>query len=223
MQAVYIGGVFIAIDRGLPAGVTALVVGMQPLLTGVGAGWLLGEQVTARQWTGLVLGLVGVVLVLGGKVGGTGIAPADLARMLVPAIAALLGITVGTLYQKRFCPRFEFASGAVVQFLPTLLVLAGLAASTETMQVDWAGELIATILWSSLVLSVGAIGLLNFLIRRGNAVDVASLFYLTPPTTALMAWLGFRETLGPVALAGMVIAVIGVWLARRREPPAVAQ
>lgn len=214
VQATYLGGVFMSIDRGLPAGVSALVVGMQPLLTALGAGWLLGERVTRRQWGGLALGFVGVTLVVSNKVA-VGVSAAELGWKLAPALAALAGITVGTLYQKRFCPSFDLRTGSVVQFIPSLIVTAFIASRTETMQVDWSGQFVFALLWLVLVLSLGAISLLNLLIRSGSAVNVASLFYLTPPTTALMAWLLFGETLSGLALAGMVVAVLGVWLARK--------
>lgn len=215
VHATYLGGVFISIHRGLPAGVTALVVGMQPLLTALGAGWLLGERVSARQWAGLALGFVGVTLVVSHKVAGGAATAAEPGWMLAPALAALAGITAGTLYQKRFCPSFDLRTGSVVQFVPSLLLTAFVASRTETMQVDWSGEFVFALLWLVLVLSLGAISLLNLLIRSGSAVNVASLFYLTPPTTALMAWLLFGETLTGLALAGMVVAVAGVWLARK--------
>ncbi|BAL22874.1 DMT family transporter [Azoarcus sp. KH32C] len=214
LQATYLGGVFMAIHRGLPAGVTALVVGMQPLLTALGAGWLLGERVTPRQWAGLALGFVGVTLVVSNKVSvGSGLA--ELGWMLAPALAALAGITGGTLYQKRFCPSFDLRTGAVIQFVPSLTVTGFLASRSETMHIVWSGQFVFALLWLVLVLSLGAISLLNVLIRNGSAVNVASLFYLTPPTTALMAWMLFGETLSGVALAGMVVAVAGVWLARK--------
>ena len=210
IHGVYLGGVFIAISRGLPAGVTSLVVGLQPLLTAIAAGLLLDEQVNRRQWTGLLLGFAGVGLVVFGKTGaGFG------AVALVPAACALLGITAGTLYQKRFCARFDWRSGAVAQFLPTA-VLTGLAAwATEPLQMDWTGEAVFALAWLVLVLSVGAISLLNWLIRQSDAVNVASLFYLVPPCTALVAWLLFHESLSGLALLGMAVAVSGVWLARR--------
>lgn len=213
IHGVYLGGVFIAIHRGLPAGVTSLVVGLQPLLTALGAGWLLGERVSPRQWLGLALGFAGVAMVVSGKFGAS--APTELGAMLLPAVAALLGITLGTLYQKRFCPHFDLRTGSVVQFVPTLALTLLIASRTETMQVDWDPRFLFAMAWLVLVLSLGAISLLNLLIRRGNAVHVASLFYLTPPSTALMAWALFGETLGAVALAGMAVAVAGVALARK--------
>lgn len=212
LHAVYLGGVFIAIKRGLPAGVTALVVGMQPLLTAFGAGLLLGERVTLRQWLGLLLGFLGVALVVADKLGSV-----PLAAMLLPALAALLGITVGTLYQKRFCPHFDLRTGAVIQFLPTAVLTAAAAWLSEDLHVEWTPHFVFALLWLVGVLSLGAISLLNVLIRNGSAVNVASLFYLTPPSTALIAWLLFGETLPPAALAGMMLAVAGVYLARARS------
>ncbi|MCK6393143.1 DMT family transporter [Zoogloea sp.] len=214
VHAIYLGGVFMAIRHGLPAGITALVVGLQPLLTALGAGALLGERVLPRQWAGLALGFGGVGLVVAHKVAAAASTPA-LAAMLVPAVVALLGITAGTLYQKRFCPAFDLRTGAVVQFIPTLVLTLLVASQTETMAIEWTGQFVFALLWLVLVLSVGAISLLNLLIRGGSAVNVASLFYLTPPTTALIAWAAFGETLTGLALAGMGLTVFGVWLARK--------
>ena len=211
VHAFYLGGVFVAIQHGLPAGITALVVGMQPLLTAFGAGMFLGEKVTPRQWGGLALGLVGVFLVLSGKVA----ADAPLDAMLIPAVVALLAITAGTLYQKKFCPSFDLRTGAVIQFLPTAALTALAIALFGEFRIDWAPPFVFALGWLVLVLSLGAISLLNLLIRSGSAVNVASLFYLTPPTTAVIAWLLFDETLSGAALAGMVLAVGGVWLARK--------
>ena len=215
VQALYLGGVFMSIHRGLPAGISALVVGMQPLLTAALAGALLGERVSARQWAGLALGFGGVALVVGSKASVDGVDGDALVHMLVPALAALLGITAGTLYQKRFCPRFDLRTGSVMQFLPSLVVTLLVASQTETMEIEWTGDFVFALGWLVLVLSIGAISLLNLLIRSGSAVNVASLFYLTPPATALIAWAMFGETLSALAIAGMVIAVSGVWLARK--------
>ena len=211
VHAVYLGGVFVAIAHGLPAGVTALVVGMQPLLTATVAGWLLGERVGLRQWGGLLLGFCGVLLVVSGRLGeGSALGP-----QLLPALVALFGITAGTLYQKRFCPRFDLRSGSLIQFVPTALVTALGVLLFEDFRIDWQGEFLFALGWLVLVLSVGAISLLNLLIRSGSAVNVASLFYLTPPTTALIAWGLFGETLSPAAMLGMALAVSGVYLVAR--------
>lgn len=216
LHGFYLGGVFIAIDYGLPAAIAALVVGMQPLLTALGAGWLLGEQVSRRQWAGLAFGFVGVALVVSNKASIGATSTAELAVMISPVVVSLIAITIGTLYQKRYCPSFDLRTGSVIQFIPTLLITAVLAYQTETLQVTWSGEFIFALGWLVIVLSLGAITLLNLLIRSGSAVNVASLFYLTPPSTAVMAWLLFDEALTSIALLGMAIAVTGVWLARRR-------
>ena len=210
VHAVYLGGVFVAISKGLPAGVTSLVVGIQPLLTAVGAGWLLNETVLKRQWAGLVLGFVGVAMVVLGKLGsGFGLAA------LWPALAALAGITAGTLYQKRFCPHFDWRTGAIAQFLPTAVATGLVVGLSDNFRVDWVPDFVFALSWLVLVLSVGAISLLNWLIRHGSAVNLASLFYLVPPCTALIAWFLFDERLAGMALVGMALAVWGVYLARK--------
>lgn len=210
VHGVYLGGVFIAISRGLPAGVASLVVGVQPLLTAVVAGWLLGESVARRQWLGLLLGFLGVGLVVFDKLGAVfGV------QALVPAIVALLGITAGTLYQKRFCPAFDWRTGSVIQFVPTALITGVVALMTERFHVAWVGEFYFALGWLVLVLSIGAISLLNWLIRHKDAVNVASLFYLVPPSTTLVAWLLFGDTFSGFALFGMALAVWGVYLARK--------
>ena len=212
IHAVYLGGVFVSIKHGLPAGIAALVVGMQPLLTALGAGWLLGERVSPRQWSGLVLGFVGVALVVSGKFG----LRAELGPMLIPALIALLGITGGTLYQKRFCAGFDLRTGSVVQFVFSAVVTAIAIALFGEFQIDWTLEFALALGWLVLVLSIGAISLLNLLIRSGSAVNVASLFYLVPLSTALIAWAAFGETLPTISLIGMVLAVAGVYLVVRR-------
>lgn len=210
VHGLYLSGVFIAISMGLSAGVASLIVGMQPLLTATLAGRLLGESVLPRQWLGLVLGFVGVALVVSHKLG------SDFGSIaLVPAFIALAGITLGTLYQKKYCPHFDWRTGAVAQFLPTALITGIIVLAMDGYRIDWTGEFMFALGWLVLVLSVGAISLLNWLIRHGSAVNVASLFYLTPPTTALLAWLLFGETMTGLALVGMALAVWGVYLSRR--------
>jgi len=210
VHGLYLGGVFMSISLGLPASVASLVVGVQPLLTAIAAGLVLGATVTLRQWLGLLLGLVGVALVLSDKLG-----QEFGAQALVPAVVALLAITAGTLYQKKFCPVFDWRSGAVAQFLPTTVLTGVAALLTEHARIDWSGELFFALGWLVLVLSIGAISLLNWLIRHSNAVHVASLFYLVPPCTALFAWGLFGNTLSGLALGGMALTVGGVYLARR--------
>ncbi|WP_245986978.1 DMT family transporter [Azospirillum thermophilum] len=212
VHGVYLSGVFIAISKGVSAGVTALIVGLQPLLTATLSGPLLGERVTGRQWAGLLLGLAGVALVVREKLSVTA---ASLGGMGF-AVAALLGITFGTLYQKRHGGSMDLRSGAAIQYAATALVLAVVAPLVETMHIRWTGEFVFALLWLSGVLSIGAIFLLFALIRRGAAAKVASLFHLTPPVTAVVAWAMFDERLGVTALVGMAVVAAGVAMVNRR-------
>jgi len=208
MQGGYLGGVFCSIHLGMSAGVSALIVGIQPILTAFASAPLFGERLRARQWSGLVLGFGGVLLVVLGRSALSGITPVTLAL----SVLALLSITVGTLYQKRYCGSVDLRTGSVIQFCAAGLVLLPLALSFETMRVRWTGEFAFTLAWLVLVLSIGAISLLYVLIRSGGATKVASLFYLVPPTTALMAYAMFGEQLSVTAMAGMALAAIGVAL-----------
>lgn len=212
VNALYIGGVFCAIYRGVPAGIVSLIVGLQPLFTAVVASRVLGERVYGRQWVGFVLGLVGMLLVLGDKISFAG----GNSQGVLLALLALFGITAGTLYQKRFCCAMDLRSGAVIQFGASTAAMALVAPVFETMRIQWSGRFIFAMVWLVLVLSLGAITLLNVLIRRGEASRVASLFYLVPPVTSLMAFFVFEERLGVTALLGMGVSVTGVALAVRR-------
>lgn len=214
MQAAYLGGVFVAIDHGMPAGLSALVVSLQPILTALAAGWLLGERVGPRQWLGLVLGLAGVVMVLGEKLGGPG---AGGVAGVAAAVVALFGITAGTIYQKRFCGGIDLRTGNAVQFLVASVILLPLAPLVEPIRLEPTADFLIAFAWSVVVLSVGAIALFYELIRRGDASRVASLMYLVPPCTAVMAFLLFGERLGPLALAGMAVVATGVALAAQRK------
>jgi len=211
VHGVYLGGVFEAIFRGMSAGLTALVVSLQPLLTGALAGWLLGEKVSGRQWLGLGLGLAGVGLVLSEKIGFAGFS----LEGLICSLAALAGITFGTLYQKRFGGANDLRTGTALQYAACGLVLLGLATTHETMMIDWTGEFLFAFMWLSLILSVVAIAVFYVLIRRGDAARVASLMYLVPPLTAAIAWALFDEQLGLRAMAGMVVVAVGVGLVNR--------
>lgn len=210
IHALYLSGCVYALRLGLPAGILSLLVSMQPLFTAAFAGLALGERVLPRQWGGLVLGFTGTAMVVAHKTG-----QGMTFQAALPAIGALVGITAGTLWQKRFCPAFDLRASTAVQYAASLVVTLVLALGTETMEVAWTGQFVFAVLWVALVLSIGAISLLNHLIRSGTAVNVTSLFYAVPPVTALMAWACFGETLTGLSLAGMVVAVGGVWLARR--------
>ena len=210
LQAGYLGGVWSAIKIGMPAGLTALIVGLQPILTAFAAP-LVGERVTPRQWLGLVLGLSGVALVVYARLSLHALAPSA----VLLCVLALLSITAGTLYQKRFCPQFDLRTGTVIQFGASILVLLPLAVLEEGFDyrlatIHWTPQFTGALLWSILALSIGAIFLLFRLISRNDATRVTSLLYLTPPTTALMAWLMFGEALSPLGLLGMAVAVMGV-------------
>jgi len=210
LQAGYLGGVWSAIKLGMPAGLSALIVGMQPILTAFAAP-LVGERVTPRQWLGLLLGLAGVALVVAARIRLDGLAPGA----ILLCVLALLSITAGTLYQKRFCPQFDLRSGTVIQYAASALALLPPAVLFEGFgpglaSVHWNIHFAGALLWSILALSIGAIFLLFRLISRNDATKVTSLLYLTPPTTALMAWLMFGEALGLPGLLGMAVAVAGV-------------
>jgi drug/metabolite transporter (DMT)-like permease len=214
VHATYLGGVFSAIDLGLPAGVAALIVALQPLVTAVVVGPILGERVTARQALGFVLGLAGVTTVLGSKVAA---APGEILAFqgfgvgaVLCAVAALFGITAGTIYQKRFCADLDLRASTVIQYIAAGIATGTLAPVTGTLAIQWTAEFVFALAWLTLVLSIGAISLLMLLIRRGAAARTASLFYLVPPSTALIAYIVFGETLGPAGIAGVAVTAIGV-------------
>ncbi len=211
VHALYLGGVFVGLSLGVEAGVSAMIVSVQPLLVAAFAGLALGERVAPRQWAGLTLGLLGVILILARKLGhGLGDALGALA-----CVAALLGMTAGTLHQKRHCAGMDLRTGNVVQFAASGLATGLLALLFEDNRIVWSGEFVFALLWLVLVLSLGAISLLYVLIRRGAASRVSGLFFLVPPCTALIAWPLFGETLGPVALLGMALTAAGVAMATR--------
>ncbi|MBM3347560.1 MAG: DMT family transporter [Betaproteobacteria bacterium] len=210
LQAGYLGGVFAAIGIGMTAGLSALIVSLQPILNAF-AGPLVGERVRGRQWLGFVLGLGGVLMVVWNKLALGAVTPESLALTLL----ALLSITAGTLYQKRWCGAQDLRTQSVVQFVAAGLVLLPLSLAFESRPVVWSGEFIFALGWLVVVLSLGAISLLLLLIRRGAATSVSSLMYLVPAVTAVMAWLMFGETLTLLAVAGMAAAVLGVALVVR--------
>ena len=218
VHGAYLGGVFYGIYLGMPAGLTSLLVGLQPLLTATLAGPLLGERITAYQWLGLVLGLVGITLVLGSKLDpGAELFDGFGLGALACVMVALVGITLGTLYQKRFCTGMPLLAGTAIQYLAASSLFGLAALAFEERHVDWNLTFALTLGWLVLVLSLAAILLLMALIRRGEASRVASLFYLVPPVTALQAWWLFGEQFSLVALLGMVITIVGVLLAVRSQ------
>jgi len=211
VNGAYLGGVFVAMSQGMTAGTSSMLVGLQPILTVVIARAWFGETVSLRQWIGLVLGLLGVWLVVSDKVSLNGETHGLLAITI-----ALVGISVGTLYQKRFGARVDLRSGSVIQFGACALLYAPLTLALEHRPVQWTPRFMFAIGWSVLVLSVGAISLLYWLLRHGEAANVARLFYLVPPVTAVMAYAIFGETLSAAAIAGMVLIAVGVAMSRAR-------
>jgi drug/metabolite transporter (DMT)-like permease len=208
-----LGGTAIAIAHSIPAGLSALIPGLQPILTSTLANRWLGERVTPLQWSGLLLGLAGVVLILhdrpmSGQVGWGWFASG----------VSLVSITLGTLYQRRYCGRIDWRTGNLVQYVAVTIFFAVAAALFESNVVHWTSEFVLSLIWLAVVLSIGSIGLLYWLIRRSAATSVASLFYLVPAVTAVMAYVLFGERLDRVAIGGMVACAAAVFLVNRRTP-----
>src|ERR1700682_4092037 len=207
----YLGGTAIAIAHSIPAGLSALIPGLQPILTSTLANRWLGERVTPLQWSGLLLGLIGVVLILhnrpmSGEAGWGWLASG----------VSLVSITLGTLYQRRYCGKIDWRAGNLVQFVAVAIFFATGAALFERNVVHWTREFVLSVAWLAIVLSIGSIGLLYWLIRRSAATSVASLFYLVPAVTALMAYVLFGERLDAVAIIGMVACAAAVFLVNRK-------
>jgi drug/metabolite transporter (DMT)-like permease len=212
LHAGYLGGVFYAISLGIPAGVSAVVVSLQPVLTAVLAARVLGERPTARQWLGLGLGVAGVVLVVGPGIAAAGsaepLSPVGLAACLV----ALASGTLGTVYQKRHGDGIPLVWGTAVQYAAAAALLMVIAVATEDMTIHWTAEFVGALVWLVVVLSLGAVLLLLLLLRRGTAASVSSLYYLVPPAVAVEAFLLFGERVSPLSLVGIVVTTLGVAL-----------
>lgn len=220
MHGVYLGGVFWSIHRGMPAGLTALIVGFQPLITAILAGYFLGETILPRHWAGLASGLAGVAIVLAPRLGAieSGVSWATLTASLVAVVA----MSAGTIWQKRFLTGTDLVGGTCWQYAGGALLMALCSAAFETRQFTLNGELVFAMAWLVLVLSLGAIVLLMVMIRDGEVAKVASLFYLVPAATALIAWPLFGEKLTLVQVGGMALATFGVALATQRGKTAPA-
>jgi drug/metabolite transporter (DMT)-like permease len=225
MQAGYLGGVWSAVKAGIGAGTVALLVGLQPVLTAL---WVTamspravagsGHGVSGRQWLGLLLGLAGLALVVWPKMGNGEVTPANLTM----AIVALLGITVGTLYQKRFVAPCDVRSASAVQMLAGLAICLPLALVFEPEAMTWHRDLVLAMAWSVGVLTLGGSSLLYLLIQRGEATAVTSLLYLVPPCTAVMAWLLFGEIFTLTMMLGMALTVVGVAIVVRDRSAAAS-
>ncbi|MFN8333440.1 MAG: DMT family transporter, partial [Saprospiraceae bacterium] len=207
----YLGGTAVAISLSIPAGLSALMPGLQPLLTSTIANRWLGERVTPLQWGGLLLGLAGVALILhdrpiSGQAGWGWVA----------STVSLVSITLGTLYQRRYCAKIDWRSGNLVQYVAVTVFFTIAAFLFENRVVHWTAEFVFALSWLAVVLSIGSIGLLYWLIRHQAATSVASLFYLVPAVTSVMAYFLFDERLDAIAVAGMVACAAAVFLVNRR-------
>ena len=215
MQGLYLGGVFWAIDRGMPAGVSALIVGLQPIMTALLARPLLGEPIVTRHWLGLALGLVGLGLVLGPKLefSGDGITPVTILVNLI----AVSAITIGSIWQKKTAGMLDTRVDGVFQFAAGSAIVAAGAYFTESFAFIWAPELIFALVWLVLVLSIGAITLYLIMLRQGEVSKVAALFYLVPAVAAFFGWVLFGETMTLVQISGMAITVAAVALVSKAK------
>ena len=208
----YLGGVFVSVDLGLEAGTSAIIVGLQPVIIALMAASLLGERLRAIQWLGMALGLGGVVLVVWQKLG-AGIGNAEAVAICV---GGLLAIAVGSALQKRYSGRMPMLTGNMMQFAISSVACMLLAAIFEDFRIIWSTGVIIAMVWSVVILSIVAITLYYLMIKHGAASEVASLFFLVPVFTALMAWPLFGELMGPLEIFGMTLAAVGVLLVLRK-------
>ena len=212
IHGVYLGGVFQAIKWGMPAGLSAMIIGLQPLSMALMAGILLKERVSKRQWLGLIIGLLGLYLVLFERLDLTSELAFDGFPIwaVIAVIASLFGISVGAVYQKRFCSDMDLISGTWIQYFSALMLCTCIVLLFETGEVSWTGPFILTLAWQVLALSVGAILLLMIMIKQGAAASVGSYFYLVAPLVAIQAWFLFEETISFISIAGVVLISFGV-------------
>lgn len=211
MHGLTLGGAFTAISQGIPTGIVALILGLQPIVTSILANRLMDEKIARLQSVGLALGLVGVLLVLHDR----NIVLAGSVLGWVASFLSLIGITLGTLYQKRYCSSIDWRTGNLVQYLGAGVLFTLGAFAFETREINWTGELIFALVWLVLVLSIAAVALMYWLIRRSGATEFASLFYLVPVVTALLAYILFDERLDSISILGMLICTGGVALVNR--------
>jgi len=212
MHGFYLGGVFFAIAHGMPAGLSALIVSTQPVLTAALGVWLLNERPAPAQWLGIALGAAGVVLVLWPRLGG------DIPLVgFASCIVSLLAITFGTIWQKRHGGGMDLVTGNAMQALAAAIFYGAIVLAFEPYRVNWTMEFSLAMGWLILAVSLGAVSILMVLIKNGSAAATTSLFFLVPPASAIMAWIAFGEALGQIGLVGLGITTAGVWLVNRRE------
>jgi drug/metabolite transporter (DMT)-like permease len=212
INAATLAGIYLGLSRGVSAGTSALVAGTAPLFTALGAGPMLDEKIESRQWVGMLIGLAGVTLVVLNKVS----LASDDWEGYAFTFVSLAAFVAGTLYQKRFVSAIDLSAGNFIQFAVVTAAVLPLAIHFEGLHAQWNGDLIASALWMAIANSVCGLGLLYFLLRRGKASQVSTLFLLVPAVTAAMGFVAFHETLGPLSLAGFVLAAGGVFLGSRK-------
>lgn len=213
IQVLQFFGVYTALKLGITAGISALFIGTMPILTALGARFFLNENLSKKQWGGLAAGLLGVCMVVGNKVGTSSAGVAGYGAIVL----GLLGITFGTLYQKKFCSGMDLRIAGCVQLSLASMVALFFAGGFEGFAIRWSGTLMFATAWLSIVNSIGAISLLFFLIRKGEASKVAGLFYLIPGVSAIMAYGVLGETLGAMAMGGFAITGIAVYFCSRQS------
>ncbi len=217
IHAAYLGGVWWAVRHGLPAGISGLIAGLQPILTALFAPMLIGETITRVRWLGILAGFVGIALVLQPKL--AGVEPAVLWAVLIPVVvnvAGMFAVTFGSFYQKARIVTADLRTVTAVQYIAALAVTLPLAFALEPMRIEWNLTMALVLAWSVLALSLGGIGLYLMMIRRGAISRVSTFLYLVPALVAVEAWILFGETLTPIQIAGMALTIIGVALASRK-------
>jgi drug/metabolite transporter (DMT)-like permease len=216
LHGAYLGGVFFAIDRGMPAGVSALVVSLQPIITLMLTAIFLREKVSPSTYLLFAMGLVGVGMVLGPNIGSNALSLPS--STLVASVIAVMGISLGTVYQKHYVAGTDFLAGLCAQYFGATVLLGILAVSTETMKIELSGEFLFALFWLIFVMSLGAVGLLMFLISRDSVARISALFFLVPGFTVLVANFMFGETMTAFQLSGLAVASVAVAMVTIQKP-----
>jgi drug/metabolite transporter (DMT)-like permease len=212
MHGIYLGGVFYAISKGTPAGITSLIVSIQPIITTFLALTFLKERVRFVQWLGITAGAVGVIMVIYPRLGG-----AVPVIGLISCLVAVSSISIGTVIQKRYLGHLDLLTGNTLQALTAALFYVILLMTIETYYLEWTLEVTLSLIWIILAVSIGAVSILMLLIRSGQMAATSSLFFMVPPVSALMGYFFFGETLGILGIIGMAVACFGVWLVNKPE------
>ncbi|MFM2422142.1 MAG: hypothetical protein RL291_672 [Pseudomonadota bacterium] len=217
IHGVYLGAVWWVVGHGLPAGVSGVIAALQPILTAALGPFLIGERLAPKQWVGIIVGFLGILLVLAPKF--VGVDPAVIKSMswlVVINMLGMLAVTLGSFYQKRFVPTGDLTALTALQYAGAVAVVLPLAFWLEPMRFEVNLVSMATMAWSVIALSIGAVGLYLILIRKGAVTRAATLIYLVPPLSAFEAWMLFGETLNAIQIVGVLVTVAGVVLTLRK-------